>query len=133
MKFGRLIYWLPSIVWAIIIFSISSTPGNELPSLKFGLDKLAHITVYGIFSYLLLFAFANSSNKNYVQKIYYSFLISFLYGVFEEYHQLFVPGRFFSYVDMYANLIGSIVGVLIWHFNLFNHKNKILKMVGLLK
>jgi len=129
----RFLFWIPSIVWAIILFSLSNTPGNELPSLKFGLDKLAHISVYCIFSYLIIFAFTNSTHKDYFHKIYYSFLIAFLYGVFEEYHQLFVPGRFFSYGDMYANLIGSVAGVLIWHFNIFHHKEKILKLIGLSK
>jgi VanZ family protein len=37
-------------------------------------------------------------------------LISSLYGVSDEYHQLFVPGRSFDVLDMVADAIGSIVG-----------------------
>ena len=37
-------------------------------------------------------------------------VISSLYGVSDEYHQLFVPGRSFDILDMVADTIGSIVG-----------------------
>ena len=37
-------------------------------------------------------------------------VISSLYGVSDEYHQLFVPGRSFDVLDMVADIIGSIVG-----------------------
>jgi VanZ family protein len=37
-------------------------------------------------------------------------LISTLYGVSDEYHQMFVPGRTFDVLDMVADAIGSIAG-----------------------
>jgi VanZ family protein len=37
-------------------------------------------------------------------------VISSLYGVSDEYHQLFVPGRSFDVLDMLADTIGSIGG-----------------------
>lgn len=37
-------------------------------------------------------------------------LISSLYGVTDEYHQVFTPGRSFDVLDMVADAIGSIVG-----------------------
>ena len=37
-------------------------------------------------------------------------VISSLYGVSDEYHQLFVPGRSFEVLDMIADTIGSVVG-----------------------
>ena len=37
-------------------------------------------------------------------------LISTLYGVTDEYHQLFVPGRSFDVFDMAADAIGSVAG-----------------------
>jgi VanZ family protein len=37
-------------------------------------------------------------------------VISTLYGVSDEYHQLFVPGRSFDVFDMLADFIGSVVG-----------------------
>ena len=37
-------------------------------------------------------------------------LISTLYGVSDEYHQMFVPGRSFDVLDMVADAIGSTAG-----------------------
>ena len=37
-------------------------------------------------------------------------VISSLYGMSDEYHQLFVPGRTFEVLDMIADTIGSVVG-----------------------
>ena len=37
-------------------------------------------------------------------------VISTLYGVSDEYHQLYVPGRSFDVLDMAADAIGSVVG-----------------------
>lgn len=37
-------------------------------------------------------------------------VISSLYGVSDEYHQLFVPRRSFEVLDMIADTIGSVVG-----------------------
>jgi VanZ family protein len=37
-------------------------------------------------------------------------IISSVYGVLDEYHQRFVPGRSFDVLDMVADAIGSIAG-----------------------
>ena len=37
-------------------------------------------------------------------------VISSFYGVTDEYHQRFVPGRSFDVLDMLADAIGSVVG-----------------------
>jgi VanZ family protein len=37
-------------------------------------------------------------------------VIASLYGVSDEYHQLFVPGRDFDVLDLVADAIGSVVG-----------------------
>jgi VanZ family protein len=37
-------------------------------------------------------------------------IISTLYGVSDEYHQVFVPGRTFEYLDIAADAIGSVAG-----------------------
>lgn len=43
-----------------------------------------------------------------------SFLFAGLYGVSDEVHQIFVPMRFFSTDDIFANFAGALFGVLIW-------------------
>ena len=36
--------------------------------------------------------------------------IASLYGLSDEYHQLFVPGRTFDVLDIVADVVGSVVG-----------------------
>lgn len=97
--------WLPTFLYAGLIFFMSSIPSDELPGL--GLDmSLLHIAEFFILSYLIYRAFTKEK-----MDIRYAFLlaivISTLYGVTDELHQLFVPGRQFSFFDMTFNFIGS--------------------------
>ena len=39
-------------------------------------------------------------------------VISTLYGVSDEYHQMFVPGRTFDVLDIVADAIGSVAGAI---------------------
>ncbi len=38
------------------------------------------------------------------------------YGVFDEVHQYFVPGRYLSLTDIYLNLLGVLVGMGVYKF-----------------
>jgi len=49
-----------------------------------------------------------------------SLLVGILYGLFDEVHQYFVPGRFASITDWIADITGIIV--MIYIFRLFHNK-----------
>jgi VanZ family protein len=49
--------------------------------------------------------------------------ISSLYGVTDEYHQLFVPGRSFDVLDMAADAFGSILGAgAVWAWSIIKRR-----------
>jgi VanZ family protein len=49
--------------------------------------------------------------------------ISSLYGVTDEYHQVFVPGRTFDVLDMAADAFGSVVGAgAMWAWSIINRR-----------
>lgn len=49
--------------------------------------------------------------------------ISSLYGVTDEYHQLFVPGRTFDVLDMAADAFGSVVGAgAVWAWSIISRR-----------
>ena len=125
----KIIYWIPAAMWMTLIFLLTSTPGNTLPSMKMESDKLAHFAVYSVLSYLLIFALINTVKKEKTFCFFSAFMIAFVYGTMEEYHQLFIPKRYFSYADMYANMIGSVAGVLFWHFNPGGHREKLRRIL----
>ena len=107
MKLFKL--WFPVVIWAGIIFYFSS-----IPDLKTGLEydfflrKLAHITEYLIFTFLLYRAFSGSFNMNVFRFFMYPAAFSLLYAISDEIHQYFVLGRSCSAQDVLIDSIGII-------------------------
>ena len=42
----------------------------------------------------------------------YSLIIVVLYGIFDEIHQIFIPGRYFDIFDLVADVLGCLAGIL---------------------
>lgn len=107
MKLFKL--WGPVAAWAGVIFFFSS-----IPDLKTGLEydfllrKIAHITEYFIFTFLLYRAFSGSFNMNVFRLFMYPAVFSLLYAISDEIHQYFVLGRNCSIEDVLIDGIGII-------------------------
>jgi len=101
------IYWLLSFFYMGLIFYLSSYPvAIKVPSF-FCSDKLVHIVEYGILASLIYVALKKGNvTKHHVVAL--AFAISFLYGVSDEIHQYFVPGRQGDIFDVMANGIGAL-------------------------
>ena len=101
------IYWIISLLYMALIFLFSSfPPPMELPSFSFA-DKLAHLLEYGLLASLIYFALEKSQAN--FHPIFIPFLIAFLFGVSDEVHQYFVPGRDADVIDAVADAMGSFV------------------------
>ncbi len=116
---GRIKRLLPAIVWAIIIFVLSIISGNRLPKIDLGWiqpDKVGHFGVYFIFSVLLYYGLSPLFSKE--KKVaLLAIIISALYGIAMEIIQfLFFPGRFFEYLDIIANISGSIGSLIVINY-----------------
>jgi VanZ family protein len=99
--------WILVILYAALIFHLSSGPTTVgLP----GSDKLHHMIEYGIFSLLLYNALSSSFKKEYPWKIaLLAIILTVLYGVSDEIHQLFVPSRSADPYDVVADASGAII------------------------
>lgn len=107
---------MPAIIWALIIFVLSTISGKQLPKIDLGWiqpDKLAHAGIYFIFAGLLFLGL----NRIFLKKgkaIVWAFIICSFYGIGMELVQfLFFPGRFFEILDIIANISGSIGSLII--------------------
>lgn len=101
----RIKYWLPAVLYASLIFYISSIPSSKIP--PFVIDmSIIHIPEYFILSYLIFRALSKEKITGW-HAFALAILISTLYGITDEAHQVFVPGRYFSIFDMIFNFIGS--------------------------
>lgn len=97
-----------------LIFYVSSLPNETLVSVRFTVNNvLVHIVEYAILGFFMS-RVATQLTDNVYAIFSSSFLFSLLYGVSDEIHQLFVPTRHCTIVDVYADAVGSLAGVLLY-------------------
>lgn len=116
IKNKKIFYWAAAITYALLIFFLSSLSGSQTD--RFYLfknsDKVIHIMVYAVLCLLLnrafFFTFKNSVNR-YVPII--AIFISIVYAITDEFHQSFVPGRYASLYDIFADGIGAVISQII--------------------
>lgn len=103
-------YWLPVIIYAIFIFSLSSIPGRYIPRLFEGEDILLHILLYALFAFLISRALKEYFPRaNKLMRFSWVFAIAIIYAISDEYHQLFVPYRMASWQDIVFDGLGILI------------------------
>jgi VanZ family protein len=94
-----------------LIFAASSIP--NLKNLPGGMsDKSGHSIGYAILAGVLLRAFAGGrlGGVTWLRGLL-AIVLATLYGVTDEFHQLFVPGRSADRYDVVADCLGASLGV----------------------
>lgn len=108
-------FWLPVLVCMGFIFYASSIPGRDVPLLFPFQDVLFHAVVYAIMAYLFARALKNSYLEFSLLKIIcLTIVFGIGYGLSDEFHQMFVPGRYASGFDLFIDGIGSFLGSLFY-------------------
>ena len=103
--------WIITFLIAIAIFYISSLSFQPSPR---G-DIYSKLTLYHFFAFFFLALFLEISllkGKRIYFLLFLAVLISAMYGITDELHQLFVPGRFCSVSNFLTNLSGIIIASL---------------------
>lgn len=78
--------------------------------------KLSHMTVYAIFYFLVYRAINIDKHKERVNW-WLPFVITFMYAVIDEFHQVFTPMRHPSPLDVGYDMIGaSVVFLRLYRF-----------------
>ena len=133
----KIIKLLFIIIWLLVIFLFSNQDGSTSTSLTNGIlekylffvdsdiffmiiRKMAHITEYFILGILIL-NFINEFKVD--KKIVISILICFILASFDELHQLFIPDRTGCLLDVFIDMIGASLGILILSL-IKNHKKQ---------
>jgi len=104
-------FLLAALSWAGLIFYLSSQPSIETPSLFPGQDKLFHLMAFGILGLLTMGALQASHGGYPTRQVWRVALAVMLYGILDEFHQYFVPGRSADVYDVLADAIGGLLGV----------------------
>ncbi|UCD78287.1 MAG: VanZ family protein [Desulfobacterales bacterium] len=118
-------YWLPLIIYCLLIYIQSDYPSPEsLPSFKFS-DKLLHFAAYAVMGVLFYRAYQTLPVKNNIQLLMLLSMISAsLYGISDEIHQSFVPYRDGSLFDGIADILGAVCGVYLYHLMTMARENR---------
>ncbi len=99
-----------------LIFYASSLPYYLPPDilLEYFSTALQHVVEYAVLSLLIFRALINSSSKQLrTNALLLAILISTFYGISDEIHQAFVPGRMSTVFDVLFDGIGSVSVVLV--------------------
>ncbi len=107
-KRTAIIFWFFAICYMGIIFYFSSLKGTALPKLPHGFDKVIHAGIYAVLAFLIFLSLKASGVRRYVFLL--SIVITTIYGISDEFHQLYVPGRETSIGDILADFIGASSG-----------------------
>jgi VanZ family protein len=109
--------WLLLIGYAGLIFWQS---GHALPDAGFslpGFDKLLHVAAYGLMGWLACRAVAAAGIGRRRTVLYMAALtLTVAFGLSDEWHQSFVPGRSADAWDLLADAMGGLLGVLFYHW-----------------
>ena len=134
MNYKKNLSWILVITWMAVIFLLSTQPANDSASLSTGITdwiyqllinvfpnlnietlhliirKLAHFTIYLVLGVLLLNALSHNEQKQSANFVL-ALLVSSLYAISDEIHQVFVSGRAGQISDVLIDIIGSLIGI----------------------
>jgi VanZ family protein len=96
--------WVPVLLWALVIFALSSVPSlaTGLGTWDLVLRKLAHAAEFALLAALLY---------RWLGRAPLAAVIGAAYAGTDELHQAFVPGRVASPVDWAIDVAGVLIGV----------------------
>lgn len=110
--------FIPPAVVMVTIFVLSHQPGGILPlSALPGIDKIAHMAVYGLLAATLIRAFSYRPRQAWSGRVVTMTIVwCLLYGITDEFHQSFIPGRSVSGLDVLADTAGALLVGTVWLF-----------------
>ncbi len=101
--------WGPVVLYMGVIFSVSAQTDIAIPAALS--DKSSHSLAYTVLGVLIVRALAGGLPARIsARTALLGLVLTTLYGVTDEFHQAFVPGRSAELYDLYADAIGAAVG-----------------------
>lgn len=109
-------YWSPVLFLLSLIFYCSSLTPDQIPHWDIPyLDKFEHFFVYAALGFAFGRAFTYpirlvDDRRLYLRAMIFSGLACLIWGILDEFHQSFVPGRDVELADVAADTLGGFFG-----------------------
>lgn len=107
----RIYKMVPMLIVMGTIFFLSHKTGDEiqLPAFAYS-DLVAHMLIYALLGGAVIYAWSIRFKAcQPVRVVCYTVVFCLLYGISDEFHQSFVPGRYVSAMDVAADTVGAII------------------------
>lgn len=121
LLFPPSIYALLFLSWAGTIFYLSSLSQLSTPSIFQFQDKIIHAIAFAALAFFLAGALQRTWQTRIALKFLIICLIVALYGLSDEWHQSFTPGRHSDVYDVIADAVGAIIGASMFNTILKRH------------
>ena len=106
----RRLFLVLTIGWAALIYYLSDQPGFDITPLFPQQDKVMHLAIYGVLGFLAMGSCKAGGCRHRAMHYWLVIALVSLYGVLDEVHQYFVPGRHSDVYDVLADVIGGLLG-----------------------
>ncbi|WP_276955518.1 VanZ family protein [Allomeiothermus silvanus] len=110
---SRPLYLILALGWMGVIFYFSSQSGDRV-GLPSPWDKFVHAGVYGLLGWLLGRGSGHPASEGPSapgwRRYSWGWAIAVAYGLSDEFHQSFVPGRQADALDLLADSVGAFLG-----------------------
>lgn len=111
----RYLRFLCPLAYMLAIYGLSSIPDTGAPETALQtafqwvsptLQNLLHIPLYAGLCYVWFWALSGM-NHSVLERCFGAIAVTVVFGVFDEWHQMIVPGRYGSLTDMMLNSLGA--------------------------
>jgi VanZ family protein len=106
----RRLFMVLTLGWAGLIYYLSDQPRLDITSLFPQQDKALHLIAYSVLGFLAMGSCKTNGCRH--QAFHYWLVVTLVgvYGVLDEVHQYFVPGRQSDVFDVLADAAGGLLG-----------------------
>lgn len=104
--------WIPAMLIIAASWHISSKPTVPLPNFQHA-DKAVHCVCFAALSFWI--AFACGTRKSAPIRLTLPIFFTSLYGIVDEVHQHFTPGRTCSVFDWLFDTVGAVLGSIAFY------------------
>ena len=118
-----LVLWAPVAIYMAAIFLVSADSDPPAPSAIS--DKMLHLMAYAALGVLVCRAAAGGLGRRVMARAaVITLIVSIGYGVSDEIHQMFVPGRSPDVLDVFSDAAGAALGLIgCWAWGIIRTSN----------